>query len=153
MRQHAPDPVPLRELVAGLRYRDGFTFRLTGNDYDRGQGSEGLTLIINITGRNSYPPHNPVSVNHLFPVPPAAYDRRSWQRWLFDQIGLVELHERCEWFTLAGQPDEAGLLKPYAPCHGPGNDPYLVREVGTEEDVRTSFRGVLDDGTGKPRPA
>lgn len=151
MRQVAPDPEPLAELVAALRYRDGYRFSLTRDDYDRGQGSKGLTLIINITGKNSYPPHGIVSVDHLFPVPPAAYDRRSWQRWLFDRIGDVDLHERCEWFTLT-TPGGSLSHKPYAPSHGPGSDPYLVREVGTEEDVRTSFRGVLDDdGTGRPR--
>lgn len=141
MRQSAPDPEPLRELVAALRYRDGYRFSLTSDDYDRGQGSKGLTLIINITGRNSYPPHGTVSVNHLFPVPPAAYDRRSWQRWLFDRIGDVDLHERCEWFGIADSPGSEHVVKPYAPSHGPGNDPYLIREVGTVEDVETSFRG------------
>lgn len=133
--QLAPYPDALADMVQHLHYRDGFRFSLT--NLDRGQGSRGLTLVVNITGPNSYPPHEPVSVNHFFPVPPAAYDRRSWQRWLFDQLGLVETHERCEWFTI-------GDAKPYAPSHGPGNDPYLVREVGTLDDVRTSFRGELN---------
>jgi hypothetical protein len=29
--------------------------------------------------------------------------------------------------------------------HGPGNDPYMVREVGTELDVKTSFRGEVNE--------
>ena len=73
---------------------------------------------------------------HYFPVPPAAYDVRSWRRWLLEQVLLVERHEACEFFQLAGD-------RPYAPSHGPGNDPYLIRELGTDEDVRTSFRGEL----------
>lgn len=133
--QLAPYPDALADLVARLRYRDGFRVHLT--HMDRGQGSRGLTLVVNITGPDTYHPERTISVNHLFPVPPAAYDARSWRRWLFDQIGLVELHERCEWFTIDG-------AKPYAPSHGPGNDPYLVREVGTTDDVRTSFRGDLN---------
>lgn len=145
MQQTAPDPTPLRDLVRALRYREGFRFWLS-DDLDRGQGSRGLTLTINVTGQNSYPPHEAIGVNHLFPVPPAAYDRRSWQRWLFDRIGDVELHERCEWFTLR-EPMETVSVKPYAPSHGPGSDPYLVREIGTVEDVETSFRGVRDHGS------
>ncbi len=27
----------------------------------------------------------------------------------------------------------------------PGNDPYLVREIGTDLDRRTSFRGEVND--------
>jgi hypothetical protein len=133
--QTAPYPHELMSLVTNLRYKDGFRVRLV-TDYDRGQGSQGLTLVINITGPNSYHPEETISVNHLFPVPPAAYDERSWRRWLFDRLADVELHERCEFFTV-------GEDKPYAPSHGPGNDPYLVREVGTEVDRRTSFRGEL----------
>ncbi len=67
-------------------------------------------------------------------VPPAAFDRRSWQRWLLDQILLIERHEACEFFRVDGD-------RAYAPHHGPGNDPYIVFDHGTDEDVRTSFRG------------
>ena len=143
MRQTAPDPQPLRYLVDRLVYRPGYRFELI-DDYDRGQGSAGLTLIINITGPNSYPPHERLSVNHLFPVPPAAYDHRSWRRWLFDRLGDVDTHERCEWFGVADSPGSWHIVKPYAPSHGPGNDPYLIREVGTIEDVETSFRGIRE---------
>lgn len=33
--------------------------------------------------------------------------------------------------------------RPYGPNHGPGHDPYTVREVAADEDRRTSFRGVV----------
>jgi len=134
MRQVAPDPAPLYALVAGLRYRAGWSFDL--DDVDRGQGSEGLTLSISITVPDAYHPERNRSVVHYFPVPPAAYDMRSWRRWLFDRIGDVDVHERCECFEVDG-------LRPYAPSHGFGQDPYLVRELGTDEDVRTSFRGEI----------
>lgn len=145
MRQEAPFPTVLAELIDQLRYKAGWRFDLV--DLDRGQGSRGLTLVINITGPDSYHPERTISVNHYMLVPAAAFDGRSWRRWLFDQIGLVDTHERCEFFgfTLVGEDGlrYETLLRPYAPSHGPGNDPYLVREVGTETDRRTSFRGEV----------
>jgi hypothetical protein len=150
MRQEAPYPTVLDALVRRLEYRDGWDFSLV--DLDRGQGSKGLTLIIRVTTVNSYPPHEPLRVAHYMPVPPAAYDERSWQRWLFDQILLVERHEACEFFRIVqmdsylGQDGEQHRIvdHPYAPSHGPGNDPYLIREIGTDEDRRTSFRGDMN---------
>jgi hypothetical protein len=136
MIQEAPYPETLSKMIGQVTYKPGWRFMLYDN-LDRGQGSKGLTLVINITGPDSYEPDRQISVNHYMLVPPAAFDMRSWRRWLFDQILLVEQHEACEFFTLDGD-------KPYAPSHGPGNDPYLIREVGTDEDRRTSYRGELD---------
>jgi hypothetical protein len=176
MRQEAPDPEPLIGLVKNYRPKPGQRVFLTSPDYDRGQGSKGLTLIITITGPDSYHPDRTISVNHLFPVPPAAYDYRSWRRWLFDRLGDVDTHERCEWFQVqvpAGpehraaydndtvvpctcergtdhhgdSPPQVRVERPYAPSHGFGQDPYLVREIGTEEDRRMSFRNELNPGT------
>jgi hypothetical protein len=136
MRQEAPYPTTLLDLVANLNYKRGW--RIWLDDLDRGQGSKGLTLVINITGPDSYHPERDISVNHYMLVPPAAYDRRSWRRWLFDQILLVERHEAMEFFV-------TGDDRPYAPSHGPGNDPYMVREPeGTDLDRRTSFQGEVD---------
>jgi hypothetical protein len=135
MRQVAPFPDVLADLIERMRYRPGWTFRL--HDLDRGQGSAGLTLVITVDTVNSYPPYEPMAVAHYMPVPPASYDGRSWQRWLFDQCLLVDRHEACEFFEVGGE-------KPYAPSHGPGNDPYLVREVGTVLDQKTSFRGEVN---------
>lgn len=136
MHQAAPRPSELWDLVNKLAYRPGWHFVLA--DIDRGQGSAGLTLDIITLGYNSYHPDDGETyrVHHYMPVPPAAYDRRSWQRWLFEQCLLVERHEAMEFFQIDG-------VRPYAPSHGPGNDPYIVREIGTDEDVRTSFRGEV----------
>jgi hypothetical protein len=136
MRQVAPDPEVLVELVSQLAYRPGWTFTL--GDIDRGQGSEGLTLDITTLGYDSYHPDRGETyrVHHYMPVPPAAFDRRSWQRWLLEQCLLVERHEACEFFSIDGQ-------RPYAPHHGPGNDPYIIFEHGSDQDARTSFRGVV----------
>jgi len=144
MQQTAPYPAPLAYLVDRLSYRPGWSFKLA--HLDRGQGSEGLTLIITTRGYDSYHPGRGENylVNHYMPVPPAAFDCRSWQRWLFDQLLLVERHECMEFFTIHDSPGSEHCVKPYAPSHGPGNDPYLVREIGTDADQRTSFRGELN---------
>jgi hypothetical protein len=136
MRQTAPFPTMLADLVDGLTYRPGWTFTL--QHIDRGQGSVGLTLDITTQGYNSYHPDRGETyrVHHYMPVPPAAYNRESWQRWLFEQVLLVERHEACEFFTINDD-------KPYAPNHAPGWDPYIVTTVTTSEDRATSFRGVV----------
>lgn len=123
----APFPVELARLVESVRYKNGWTVRL--RSIDRGQRSVGLTLVIKCCVRDSYAQEDGRSVLHYFPVPPAAYDRRSWQRWLFDCFLLVERHECMEFFMIDGK-------RPYAPSHGPGNDPYMIRERGTDEDAR-----------------
>lgn len=143
MTQVAPFPETLADLVEHLTYRPGWRFFL--GHVDRGQGSEGLTLDITTLTTNSY--HRKVCetcqsavtdyrVHHYFIVPAAAYNRQSWQRWLFERVTDVERHEACEFFQIAGD-------RPYSPNHGPGNDPYFVFEVGTDEGRRTSFRGEI----------
>jgi hypothetical protein len=79
-----------------------------------------------------------LTVYHYFPVPPATFDCASWNRWLFDTLGLVDVHERMEDFTLA---DGEAVTRPFAPVHKPGSNPYTVHEVATWEDVDTDFRG------------
>lgn len=143
MKQEAPDPAELADLVSRARYKRGFTFRL--DDVDRGQGSSGLTLIINRSGPDAYNPDAHVSVDHYFIVPAAAYNRRSWQRWLFARILLVEQHEAAEFFRLADDPRLVdGGSRPYAPLHGFGEDPYLITELATDVQRRTSFRNELN---------
>lgn len=134
MTQVAPYPQPLADLVSRVKYKPGYYFNL--QTLDRGQGSAGLTLVITVTAPDTYHPEQTIRVAHYMPVPPAAFDVRSWRRWLLDQVLLVESHEACEFFVVDGD-------RPYAPSHGPGNDPYLIRELGTEIDQHTSFRGEV----------
>lgn len=135
--QRAPYPDALKALVDQLGYRPGWRFSL--EHLDRGQGSEGLTLKVLSLGYDSYHPDlgEAYRVWHYMPVPPAAYDERSWRRWLLDQLLLIERHEACEFFQIGDE-------RPYAPHHGPGNDPYIIFDHGTDKDVRTSFRGELN---------
>ena len=143
--QIAPYPDPLADLVSRLSYRESEGWKVwLDDDLQRDKPgrhtgeSRGMTLVVQRCGPDSYSPKSVIAVNHYFAVPPATYDARSWQWWLFEQIGLVELHERMESFLIDGKPA-------YPPAHGPGNSPYLVLEYGTDEDRRTSFRGELAD--------
>jgi hypothetical protein len=153
LSQHAPYPQALADLTARLRYRPGWDFRL--EHLDRGQGSEGLTLVITTLGYNAYHPERGETyrVCHPMPVPPAAYNEASWRMWLFEQLLLVEKHEAMEFFALAQDhniaPDgtaEETLDRPYQPNHGHGWDPYLLTEVSTETDRRTNFRNEVVPG-------
>lgn len=151
MNQEAPYPEVLAELVGALRYKPGWAFHLS--HIDRGQGSTGLTLdIITCTVNSYHHDQTDYRVHHYMPVPPAAYNKQSWRRWLLEQIILVERHEACEFFVLEyegdfikrdGSRSDRYRERPYAPHHGPGNDPYIIFEVGTDEEARTTFRGEI----------
>lgn len=137
MHQEAPYPAVLADVVRRLEYvPDGRRWHFALADLDRGQGSRGLTLVITITGRDSYSDRI-ITVNHYMLVPPAAYDERSWTWWLFQQVSLVEQHERMEWFKIGGRPV-------YPPAHGPGNDPYLILGYGSDLDRRTAYTGAVN---------
>jgi hypothetical protein len=160
MTQTAPYPAILADLVGRLRYRGHLGWQVwLEDDCQRDKPgrhtgeSRGLTLIVQRCGPNTYHPEQVMEVNHYFAVPPATYNGESWMRWLFDRLGDVDTHERMEDFALAYEGDPAAaVVRPYAPNHGPGQDPYRVCEYATDEARRTSFRGVLDDdGTGRSR--
>ena len=145
MAQTAPYPEELAALVGELSYRESEGWRtwleddLQRDKPGRHSGeSRGLTLVVQRCGPDSYAPESIIRVNHYFAVPPATYDRRSWQWWLFETIGLVELHERMENFRIGGQPA-------YPPAHGPGSSPYLVLQYGTDLDRKTSFTGDVNE--------
>lgn len=139
MTQRAPYPTILASLVDRLKYRPGWEFSL--EDRDRGQGSRGLTLIITTCGYDSYHPEDGENyrVNHFMLVPPAAYNEKSWRHWLLEQCLLVERHEGMEFFQIDGK-------RPYAPLHGPGNDPYIVHERSTTEEIQTMYTGRPSGG-------
>lgn len=135
--QKAPFPTVLAELVKNCSYRPGWTVKLHAN-LDRGQGSEGTTLVIQTCGYDTYNPCHGQNyrVNHYMPVIPGAYNYRSWRRWLFEQFLLVERHEAMEFFKI-------GERRPYAPHHGPGNDCYNVFDHGEAVDTRTMYTGEV----------
>lgn len=147
MIQIAPYPTELRDLVDKFAYRPGWTAtlrhmvrdRVDPNDDLSDPLTEGLTLDITTRGYNSYHVDRGPNygVHHYMIVPAATYTRDSWQRWLLEMCFLVERHEACEFFQIDGE-------HPYAPHHGPGEDPYTVWHHGTEHQARTSFRGLVN---------
>jgi hypothetical protein len=116
MHHVAPYPAALADVVADAGYWPGWSFELSDNE-ERHAGSRGLCLIIKVDTRNAYRLDEPYTVRHVIAVPPFSHDHASWARWLFDRIGDVELHERMEAFTVAGE-------RPFRPGHGGGHDPY-----------------------------
>lgn len=174
MRQYAPYPTVLAELVAHLRYRPGWIFDLKDIQRDdpdtHGSAAGGLTFI-GVTGTVGYDSEAPDGhkrvyegamdayhpgverpVHFYFPVPAATYNEASWKRWLFDRILEVERHEAMEHFHLHYEGDfvnRSGKLvdhvdvRPFAPAHGPGDDPYVIHEYADDVKRRTSFRGVV----------
>lgn len=140
--QEAPFPDALDSLVQSLRYKPGW--RIALEDKDRGQRSSGLTLAVYITEPDTYHPDETMRVVHYFIVPAAAYDARSWRRWLFERLLDVEKHECMEFFRFvsSGMPDDCSEYRPYAPHHGPGNDPYAIFEHAPDVETRTSYLGV-----------
>jgi hypothetical protein len=158
LRQVAPYPQVLADLVNSLRYRRHLGWEVwLEDDCQRDKPgrhageSRGMTLVVQRCGPNTYRPTMVMAVNHYFAVPPATYNRQSWTRWLFDCLGDVDTHERMEDFAFAvdhniapdGSTDEV-LERPFAPNHGPGWSPYLITVERTETDRRTSFRGMLN---------
>ena len=151
--QVAPYPEALASLVSRLRYREHLGWDVwLEDDLQRDKPgrhsgeSRGLTLVVQRCGVNTYNPLQPMAVNHYFPVPPATYTEPSWRRWLFDRLGDVDTHERMEDFALAADGDTGprDWERPFKPNHGPGEDPYRVCELTTDEARRTSFRGDLN---------
>lgn len=139
--QEFPYPTELADLVVALGYKPGWEFDLRNQLRDEPAApgvppAAGLTLVITIECPNAYNHDQPRRVRHYMPVPPATFGRRSWRRWLLDQIIKVETHEACEFFevTEVVPCDDEFVVErvhPFAPHHGVGEDPYTIYEVGT----------------------
>ena len=150
LRQYAPYPHELADIVSKLTYKPGWTFTLTdmardtdGDPWDANSKplAGGLTLDIVSCTYDSYHPErgNHYRVHHYRIVPAATYNRRSWLRWIMDEIVKIESHEAAEFLQVDG-------VRPFAPTHGPGNDPYYLVEYVDDTERRTSFRGIVKDG-------
>jgi len=132
----------LQWVVSSLRYKPGWSFRLvhgpsmnygvTGTIADAtgcvtsagspaffAQSGETVLLAITLTSPDSDEPRRMISVTHHLTVPP--YEVMPWKRWVLEQILLVERHEACEFYQIGGD-------RPFYPDHGPGANPYQLRE-------------------------
>jgi hypothetical protein len=136
MRQEAPYPEDLAAAVNELQYLPGWVIDLT--DEDRGQGCRGLTLNIYPNKPDSYHPERSVHTRFLYPVPAAAFNRESWEEWLWARIEETEGHERAEWFRF-GETER----RPFKPAHPDGWDPGVVRSVVSETVTNTPNAGRL----------
>lgn len=153
--QIAPWPDELVELIETFRYKPGWTFRFVpdlGRDFEPDDHNHvkepigrGATLVITSLTYNSYRDYKTSDVpdyrvNHFKIVPPATFNRNAWRRWILDMCIEVEIHEACE-FARWVNGDE--VERPFAPLHGPGENPYVIHEYASEEQRRTSFRGIV----------
>jgi hypothetical protein len=126
----------LGRLVGHAKCKPGWSFRLDTED-------GALRLVIRVPGYDSASPDNlrRFVVDHWFPVPTATYNERTWRRWIFERCRGVENHELGEWFRIDGE-------RPFAPLHGPGEDPYTVHEFRPVEDALTTQDGSMREPYG-----
>ena len=121
----------LRHLVAQVRCKPGWSFRLKDEN-------GALRFVIRVEGYDSAQPDDltPNMIDHYFPVPTATYNEKTWRRWMFEMCRGVENHELGEWFRI-------GSEWPFAPLHGPGENPYMVHEFRPVEDALTTQNGSI----------
>jgi hypothetical protein len=119
----------LRDLVAKVTCKRGWGFRLFNEN-------GALRLVIAVTGPDAANVGHDITISHFFPVPTATYNEKTWRRWMFERCRGVENHELGEWFRVDGE-------RPFAPLHGPGEDPYIVHEFRDDIDRRTRQDGVV----------
>lgn len=136
----------LAKVVTDARCFPNWAFRLIDED-----GAH--RLVITIEGQNNYHPEQPFIVSHYHPVPITTYNEKSWRRWIFEQCRRSMTHEIGEalrWpvaddiHRLAGA--AVPYARPFAPMHGPGEDPYTAHEIRTERDALTTQDGSLREG-------
>jgi hypothetical protein len=154
MRQVAPFPHDLAAAVEELRYLEP-PWRIELADAERGQGCSGLTLSVFPDKPDSYHPERHVNTLFTFPVPAAAFNRESWEEWLWGRIEDVENHERAENFkfvTSCPHGDDTCPCQDGALCHYEGDDPMpcprtaLVGCTTCVREYRRPFKPAHPDG-------
>jgi len=134
MVQVAPWPEELFKAVNELQPTAGLTgWKIWLDEEDRGQGCHGLTLNIAPNNSDSYHPEKPLNTRFLYPVPAAAFNRDSWEEWLWARIEETEGHERAEGFRFVA-PDGTER-RPFKPLHADGFDPGVIRRLVSESDA------------------
>jgi hypothetical protein len=124
----------LADIVAKTECKPGWSFEIVSCD-----GAH--TLHITIHGLDNYDPSKPFVVTHCHPIPFATYNEATWRRWIFDQCMRTMTHEIGESLRFG---DEE--VRPFAPMHGPGEDPYTVHEFRPEIDFLTTQNGSIRKG-------
>ena len=124
----------LRDLVAKVKCKPGWDFALKTDDE-----TGGLCLVITVLGPDSATPdiiERQRRIGHWHPVPLTTFNEASWKRWMFEKCRGVENHELGEWFRF-------GAERPFSPCHGPGEDPYVVNSYRPMIDQLTTQDGSI----------
>lgn len=124
----------LRCIINETQCKPGWIFSFVEED-------GAASLFITIAGQDNYHPERRFTVNHVHPVPNATYNEKTWRRWIFEQCRRTMNHELGE--SLRFGVDE---VRPFAPMHGPGEDPYTVHEIRPEADALTTQNGSLREG-------
>lgn len=142
-RQWAPYPHDLEQICSSCKTPPEITkvflieeVRDPESRFKSGEAG-GLTLEVWVDSPDSYGKTDHRRVRHLFPVPCATFNLQSWTRWLFDRLVDVRMHELGEYFEVDG-------VKPYAPLHGPGDNPYVVHELATQLQRDTAYTGEVN---------
>lgn len=139
MIQQAPWPYRLFDAVEELRYLPGWQFYLKVEDL--GQRVHGLALNIVPNNPDSYHPDKHANTRFPYPVPAAAYNRESWEEWIWDRIEETEGHERSEAFKFVDA--EGNERRPFKPAHQDGWNPGVVRTVVSDTVTNTPNAGRL----------
>lgn len=121
----------LSDLISRVRCKPGWRFAF----YIEENGAKRLIITVAGIDARYSDSQQPIAVRHFFPIPDATYNEKTWRRWLFERCRGVENHELGEWFVIDGE-------RPFAPLHGPGEDPYIVHEFRPEIDAR-----IVQDGS------
>lgn len=122
----------LRKVVSEAKCKPGWVFYIAEEE-------GALRLVIQIAGVDNYDHSKPFTVNHFHPVPQTTWHEGAWRRWVRDQCMRTMTHEIGEALNFAG-------VRPFAPMHGPGEDPYTVHEIRPERDALTTQDGSLRAG-------
>ena len=114
----------LVDAVEHIEYKPGWliTVEYMARGGEHLAGGEGLTLRVRFTCEDSTGVGGLQPLDHLFAVPPASYTRETWERFVFDCVTQVEVHEAMEWFKVDGR-------AVFFPAHGTanGHNPYTVQ--------------------------
>lgn len=127
----------LERIVNETNCKPGWTFRLI---YEGGAPR----LVIKIYDTHNYT-GEPYRIAHYHPVPICSYNTKSWRRWIFEQCIRTMNHEIGESLRF-GLEGDANQVRPFAPMHGPGEDPYTVHEWRTEKEALTVQDGSIRQG-------
>lgn len=124
----------LRDLVDAAEYKPGWTMHIEDEDGDLRLVLTDMKCIDAYTGKHMH-------LAHYHPVPPAFFTADAWQRWIYERCRATENHEIGEWLRW-------GNHRPFAPMHGPGEDPYTVQHV--RDDSATAQRTRQDGSVRNP---